>query len=96
MGGNPYAPLTTTNSTQELTMADANLKARSPVTERFVTIQQTRRESRNWQKPYHLRTEPPLFPWIKLAGRWIENSGFTAGQRVRIHVEHGQLTITAE
>jgi toxic protein SymE len=77
-------------------MADANLKARPPVTERFVTIQQSRRECRNWHKPYHLRTEPPNFPWLKLAGRWIENAGFEAGQRVKINVEHGRLTITAE
>jgi toxic protein SymE len=77
-------------------MADANLKARSPATERFVTIQQSRRESRNWHKPPYQRTEPPLFPWLKLAGRWIEQAGFKAGQRVKINVEHGRLIITAE
>jgi toxic protein SymE len=77
-------------------MADANLKARPPVTERFVTIQQSRRESRNWQKPPYKRTEPPLFPWLKRAGRWIEHAGFHAGQRVKINVEHGRLVIIAE
>ncbi|MBP0595967.1 SymE family type I addiction module toxin [Paraburkholderia sp. LEh10] len=73
-------------------MADANLKVRSPVTERFVTIQQSQRCRRNWRS----RTVPPLYPWMKLAGRWIEHAGFEAGQRVRINVEHGRLTITAE
>ncbi|RQH01653.1 SymE family type I addiction module toxin [Paraburkholderia dinghuensis] len=33
---------------------------------------------------------------MKLAGRWIEHAGFEAGQRVRIAVEHGRLTITAK
>jgi toxic protein SymE len=75
---------------------NANLKARPPVTERIVTIQQTQRFQKSWTTPPHLRTEPPLYPWLKLAGRWIENAGFTAGQRVKINVEHGRLTITAE
>ncbi|MDN7673481.1 hypothetical protein QZM22_13365 [Burkholderia oklahomensis] len=59
-------------------MADANLKAHPPVTERFVTIQQSRRDSRS-KKPYWLRPEPPLFPWMKLAERWIEQADFRAG-----------------
>lgn len=92
MGSNPDGPLTTTNSTQELIMADVNLKARSPVTERFVTIQQSSRHQRNWRS----RSTPPRYPWMKLAGRWIERAGFEAGQRVRIVVEHGRLVITAE
>ncbi|WP_309780325.1 MULTISPECIES: hypothetical protein [unclassified Caballeronia] len=53
-------------------MANANVKARPPVTERFVTIQQSRRENHNtnwWGKPHVKRTEPPLYPWLKLAGR---------------------------
>jgi toxic protein SymE len=33
---------------------------------------------------------------MKLAGRWIEQAGFQAGQRVKIIVEQGRLTITAE
>jgi toxic protein SymE len=33
---------------------------------------------------------------MKLAGRWIEHAGFQPGQRVRIAVEQGRLTITAE
>lgn len=51
--------------------ANANLIARPPVTERFVTIQQTQRFQKNWTTPSNLRTEPPLYPWLKLAGRWI-------------------------
>ncbi|MDR6382932.1 hypothetical protein J2802_003352 [Paraburkholderia caribensis] len=44
----------------------------------------------------HLRSAPPLYPWMKLGGRWIDNAGFAAGQRVKIAVEHGRLTITVE
>ncbi|MFM0629768.1 SymE family type I addiction module toxin [Paraburkholderia xenovorans] len=33
---------------------------------------------------------------MRLAGRWIEHAGFESGQRVRIAVEYGYLTITAE
>ncbi|MFL9858048.1 SymE family type I addiction module toxin [Paraburkholderia madseniana] len=44
--------------------------------------------------PFHLRKEPPAFPWTKLSGRWIENAGFEPGQRVRITVEHQRLIIT--
>ncbi|AJX34732.1 SymE family type I addiction module toxin [Burkholderia oklahomensis] len=73
-------------------MADANLKARPTVTERFVTIQQSMRYRRSWRSP----TIPPLYPWMKLAGRWIEHAGFEAGQRVKITVEHERLVITAE
>lgn len=62
---------------------------------RFVTIQQSQRESRS-TKPHWRRPDSPLYPWLKLAGRWVEQAGFTAGQRVRINVEHGRLTITAE
>lgn len=77
-------------------MADANLEARLLVTERFVTVQQSQRFQRIWRKPAHLRTEPPNVPWMKLAGRWIEQAGFDAGQRVKIAVEHGRFVITAE
>ncbi|CAM2170490.1 toxic protein SymE [Paraburkholderia sacchari] len=42
------------------------------------------------------RTDPPLYPWIKLSGRWLELAGFEAGQRVRIAVEHGRLVITPD
>ncbi|WP_185219095.1 SymE family type I addiction module toxin [Paraburkholderia dinghuensis] len=56
-----------------------------------MTIQQSLRQPRNWR----VGCTPPLYPWMKLAGRWIEHAGFEAGQRVKISVEHGRLTITA-
>ncbi|WP_081262457.1 SymE family type I addiction module toxin [Ralstonia solanacearum] len=77
-------------------MADANHRAHPSVTERFTTIQQSRRYQRNWSVPAHLRPESPRLPWIKLAGRWIEQAGFTPGQRVRVVVEHGRMIIAAD
>ncbi|GLU35886.1 SymE family type I addiction module toxin [Trinickia caryophylli] len=77
-------------------MADAHHKARPVVSERFVTVQQSQRFQASWHKPAHERTAPALYPWMKLAGRWIEHAGFQPGQRVRIAVEQGRLTITAE
>ncbi|WP_309243207.1 MULTISPECIES: SymE family type I addiction module toxin [unclassified Caballeronia] len=56
---------------------------------------QSQRESRS-TKPYWQRPEPPSFPWLKRAGRWIEQTGFEAGQRVTINDEQGRLIRTAE
>ncbi|WP_175906767.1 SymE family type I addiction module toxin [Burkholderia seminalis] len=33
---------------------------------------------------------------IKISGRWLTHDvGFHAGQKLRVHVQHGKLTITA-
>jgi len=69
-------------------------KSQPAVSERFVTVQVSRRFQSSWHKPPHLRTERPLYPWMKLAGRWIEHAGFHPGQRVKIDVEVGRLVIT--
>ncbi|TKC89810.1 type I toxin-antitoxin system SymE family toxin [Trinickia terrae] len=74
-------------------MANTNVKAGSPLAERFVTVQQSRRYRPLTTAPR--RTTPPTFPWLKLAGRWIEQAGFKPHQRVRVTVEHGRLIITA-
>nr|WP_250456233.1 SymE family type I addiction module toxin [Caballeronia sp. ATUFL_M2_KS44] len=60
-----------------------------------MTVQQSR-QNRNSHLLLYRHVDPPLHPWLKLAGRWIERAGFEAGQRVRVNVEHGRLTITAE
>ncbi|MFM0341281.1 SymE family type I addiction module toxin [Paraburkholderia fungorum] len=44
--------------------------------------------------PLRMRKTSPLFPWMKLSGRWIETADFEPGQRVRITVEHQRLIIT--
>ncbi len=93
MGGNPYDPLTTTNSQQELIMADANLNASHAHPGRRVTVQQSWRYRRINARTH---SEPPLYPWIKLSGRWLELAGFEAGQQVRIEVHHGRLVITPD
>ncbi|WP_350029732.1 SymE family type I addiction module toxin [Caballeronia sp. AZ1_KS37] len=76
-------------------MADS-LNACRYGTKGFVTHSADPALPENWTTPSHLRTEPPLYRWRKLAGRWIEHAGFQAGQRVRTNVVHGRLTTTAE
>jgi len=76
MGANPYDPLTTIHSVQESIKADANLKARPAHSERHVTIQQSWRY-RQWKPNRSDRTDPPLFPWFKVSGRWLEEAGST-------------------
>jgi len=75
-------------------MADAHHKAPPPVTERFVTIQESWRYQKPAPLPFHMGKEPATFPWMKLSGRSIETAGFEPGQRVRITVEHQKLIIT--
>ncbi|GLU32724.1 SymE family type I addiction module toxin [Trinickia caryophylli] len=72
-------------------MADADLKAFHAPSTRSVTIQ----ESRRW-RPYapRRRTNPPLVPWLKLSGRWLEHAGFKPRQRLKIEVQHERLVIT--
>lgn len=93
MGANPYDPLTTIHSVQESIMADANLSARPAHPERHVTIQQSWRY-RRWKPNRPYRTDPPLFPWFKVSGRWLEQAGFMPRQRLKIEVQLGKLVIT--
>jgi toxic protein SymE len=75
-------------------MGNANLKASTALAERHIKIQEAARE-----RPFSWRpnkTPTPLYPWIKLAGRWLEQAGFEAGQHVRVQVEHGRLVITPD
>ena len=77
-------------------MADANLKARPTVSERFITMQRKRDIGRYGMRAIHDENCEPLYLWLKIAGRWlIHDAGFHAGQKLRVHVEHGKLTITA-
>jgi toxic protein SymE len=92
MGGNPYGPLTTTNSQRELTMADANLKSSSTFTERFMAI-----ESASRWTDYPVHRPPPRqwpIPRIRLMGRWLEQAGFKPDSRVCVHIQEGRLIIT--
>ncbi|MFX1763292.1 SymE family type I addiction module toxin [Paraburkholderia sp. A1RI-2L] len=74
-------------------MADANLNASHEHPVRHVTIQQYWRYRRINART---RADPPLYPWIKLAGRWLELAGFEAGRRVRVEVHQGKLVITQD
>jgi toxic protein SymE len=76
-------------------MTDANLNALHAHPERHATVQQIMR----WRpepKPGRDWRTPRFFPWLRIAGMWLERAGFPPGQRVRIEVEHGRLVITPD
>ncbi|MBJ9594771.1 SymE family type I addiction module toxin [Burkholderia seminalis] len=79
-------------------MANANHKSRPVITERFVKIQESARHHSLTRVLRAIRAHRKLnttyYPWIKLAGVWLEDAGFEAGERVRITVEHQRLIIT--
>ncbi|HFT8011448.1 TPA: SymE family type I addiction module toxin [Burkholderia cenocepacia] len=79
-------------------MAKANHKSRTPITERSVTVQESARHhslSRVLRAiRAHRKLNTTYFPWIKIAGVWLEDAGFKAGERVRITVEDKRLIIT--
>jgi toxic protein SymE len=76
-------------------MANTNLNALRAHPERRATVQQIMR----WRpepKPGRDWRTPTFFPWLRIAGMWLEQAGFEPGQRVRIQVEHGRLVITPD
>ncbi|ACB62515.1 protein of unknown function DUF1813 HSP20-like protein [Burkholderia ambifaria MC40-6] len=80
-------------------MANANHKTRPVVTERFVTVQESARHIISLSRILrairaHRKLNTTYFPWIKLAGVWLEDAGFEAGERVRVTVEDKRLIIT--
>ena len=36
---------------------------------------------------------PPEVPYLRLRGYWLQKAGFSVGQRVRVHVADGCITI---
>jgi toxic protein SymE len=97
MGCHPHDPLTKTNSSKELIMADANLKAVAPVTQRILTISSQRRpRPRKVFEPAYrkLKGDLPPAPWIRLSGRWLEQAGFTINGKIRVEIDRGKLVIT--
>ncbi|WP_176044062.1 SymE family type I addiction module toxin [Burkholderia vietnamiensis] len=72
-------------------MAKANDKARPPITERFVTVQEI------WGFPKNMSVRPKTFySYMKIGGMWLVNdAGFEPGEKVRIAIEPGRLVITA-
>lgn len=74
-------------------MADANLKARPNISQRFMACEAAVRECGYTKKlgPYTL---PLPVPRIRLTGRWLEQAGFKPHSRVCVQVEEGRLIIT--
>jgi toxic protein SymE len=76
-------------------MAEADLKPSTQLAERSVTVQQSPRyQPLERFKPGARRSSPPLAPWFKLSGRWLELAGFDPGQRLKVEVQLGRLVIT--
>jgi toxic protein SymE len=44
-------------------------------------------------KRNHRRPPPPV-PYLRLRGYWLRQAGFAVGQRVRVDVIDGRITIT--
>ncbi|WP_082582693.1 SymE family type I addiction module toxin [Frateuria sp. Soil773] len=44
-------------------------------------------------KRSHRRPPPPV-PYLRLRGFWLRQAGFAVGQRVRVDVIDGRITIT--
>jgi Toxin SymE, type I toxin-antitoxin system len=59
---------------------------------RRLTISSLRRE---WSNMYRTSYGAPV-PYLRLAGNWLEQAGFTPGQKVSVSVEDRVLTITPE
>lgn len=36
---------------------------------------------------------PPEVPYLRLRGYWLQQAGFSAGQRVKVHIADGCITI---
>jgi toxic protein SymE len=94
MGGNPYGPLTTTSSTEELTMADANLKPRPSRTPRDASACVTLRDAPNYGSAQQALPPAPFIPWMQIADVWLKHAGFTPGQRMRIAFDYRNQCLT--
>jgi Toxin SymE, type I toxin-antitoxin system len=49
------------------------------------------RDPQEFVPPSHSR--PTSAPYLRLAGKWLEKAGFTAGAKVRVDVSQGRLVI---
>jgi len=93
MGSNPYGPLTTTNSSQELTMANANLKPRRARDEHVTRISAALEADST-----HPHDKRLAFPWMQITDKLLEQAGFLPGHQVMFSVDHrfGRITITPD
>jgi hypothetical protein len=96
---NTHRPLTTTNSHQELIMADANLKARPSRAKRSRAITVTLRDAPDGYSPdTPPHPQQPFMPWEHI-DLWLATAGFfKAGQRVNVSLDYirQSLTVTPE
>lgn len=93
MGCNPDDPLTTTNSTQELIMANANLKPRRTRDEHVTRISVALEADRT--REHGRRT---AFPWMQITDAMLEHAGFLPEHQVLFSIDYrlGHITITPD
>jgi hypothetical protein len=93
MGGNPYGPLTTTNSLRELIMADANLKPRRARDEHVTRISVALEADHT-----HEHARRTIFPWMQITNAMLEHAGFLPGNQVLFSIDYrlGHITITPD
>jgi hypothetical protein len=89
MSCSSYDPLTTTNSQQELIMADANLKARPNKREHCSSLHMTL--SSLAERPAIQR---PCMPWMDIIDKHIELFGFRPGERVYLSFDFSTRQIS--
>jgi toxic protein SymE len=87
MGGNPYSPLTTTNSLQELIMANANLKPRRTRDEHVTRISVALEEVPATGKPKE-QGKRLAFPWMQITDTMLEHAGFLPGNQVLFSIDY--------
>lgn len=57
--------------------------------ERTLTVgTRTKVQYRGWQSSYH------EYPQISLTGKWLNELGINAGDKVKVQIKDGQITIT--
>ncbi|MFM0235585.1 hypothetical protein [Paraburkholderia sediminicola] len=94
---NTHCPLTINNSTQELTMANANLKPRRICDEHVTRISVALEEATSTGHTTEHRKRP-VFPWRQITDTLLEQAGFLPGQQVMFSIDHrfGHITITPD
>ncbi|WP_254624653.1 hypothetical protein [Burkholderia diffusa] len=93
MGGNPYDPLTTTNSTQESEMANAYSKSRPKKRKLYPEVELTLDN-----KPDLPQDGQPYMRWMRAIDAHFEMFGFKPGDRVYLEFNFDlrKITITPD
>jgi toxic protein SymE len=62
-----------------------------PPNSRQLKVSSSRYEAHTRQRP-----RPPLVPYIRLRGYWLDKAGFAVGKRVNIQVTDSRITLVPD